>query len=140
MKRTLFAVLAVFVTWSVLGFIIHGLFLGSIYAATPQLWRPMQEMKTGLMYFASLITAASFVIIYSWFVVEKSIKSALLYGIIFGVGTGISMGYGSYSVMPIPYIVAFVWFIGCIVEYALGGLVVGLIIKKDNGRFLHNRN
>lgn len=131
MKRTLFAILAVFVTWSVLGFIIHGLILGSIYATTPQLWRPMSEMKTGLMYFASLMTAASFVIIYSQFVVKKSIKSALLYGIIFGIGTGISMGYGSYSVMPIPYVIAFVWFVGSVVEYTLGGLVVGLIIKNE---------
>ena len=44
MKRTLLAVLAVFVMWSVLDFVIHGLILGSIYMATPHLWRPMHEV------------------------------------------------------------------------------------------------
>jgi hypothetical protein len=134
MKRTVLAVLAVFVTWSVLDFIIHGLILGSAYAATPSLWRPMAEMKTGLMYFKVLVAAAAFVYIYARFIAEKGIKTAVLYGLVFGIGTGISMGYGSYSVMPIPYAMAFVWFAGSVVEGTIGGLVAGLIIEKWQAR------
>jgi hypothetical protein len=130
MKRIIFAILAVFVTWSVLDFIIHGLILSSTYAATPQLWRPRAEMKMGLMYVTTLVAAATFVYIYARFVTEKGIKTAILYGLIFGIGTGIGMGYGTYSVMPIPYSMAFVWFFGSVVEYTAGGLVAGLIIKK----------
>jgi hypothetical protein len=44
------------------------------------------------------------------------------------------MGYGSYSVMPIPYVMAFVWFLGSVVEAAIGGLVAGLIINKWQAR------
>jgi hypothetical protein len=40
------------------------------------------------------------------------------------------MGYGSYSVMPIPYKMAFIWFFGSVVETTSGGLLLGLIIKK----------
>ena len=61
MKGTLFvvlAVLAVFAAWSVLDFVIHGMILASACAATPQLWRPMVEMKTGLMHGVVLIAAA----------------------------------------------------------------------------------
>ncbi len=130
MKRIIFAILAVFVTWSVLDFIIHGLILGSTYAAMPQLWRPRAEMKMGLMYVTTLVAAATFVYIYARFVTKKSIKTAVLYGLIFGIGTGIGMGYGTYSVMPIPYSMALVWFVGSVVEYTAGGLVAGLIIKK----------
>ncbi len=130
MKRTILAVLAVFVTWSVLDFIIHGLILGSAYAATSALWRPMAEMKTGLMYVTVLIAAAAFVFIYARFIAEKGVKTAVLYGLVFGIGEGTAMGYGSYSVMPIPYSMAFVWFLGSVVEAAIGGLVAGLIIKK----------
>ncbi len=131
MKRTILAVLVVFVSWSVLDFVIHGLFLGSTYAATPQLWRPMAQMKTGLMYFTVLVAAASFVYIYARFITDKGIKTAVLYGLIFGIATGIGMGYGTYSVMPIPYSMALVWFLGSVVEFTIGGLVAGLIVKKN---------
>lgn len=130
MKRTILAVLAVFVTWSVLDFIIHGLILSSTYAATPQLWRPMDEMKMGLMYIVTFIVAASFVYIYARFVTEKNVRTAVLYGLVFGIGMGIGMGYGTYSVMPIPYVLALTWFLGSVVEYTVGGLLAGLIIKK----------
>jgi hypothetical protein len=130
MKRTILAVLAVFVSWSVLDFVIHGLILGSTYAATPQLWRPMSEMKMGLMYFTVLVASAAFVYIYARLIAEKGVKTAVLYGLVFGIGEGTAMGYGTYSVMPIPYVMAFVWFAGSVVEAVAAGLVAGLIIKK----------
>jgi hypothetical protein len=131
MKRIILAILAVFVCWAVLDFVFHGLILASSYAATPQLWRPMAEMKMGLMYFTVLITAAAFVYIYARFVTDKGTKTAALYGLVFGIGSGISMGYGTYSVMPIPYAMAFVWFAGAVIEFTIGGLVAGLIVKKQ---------
>lgn len=129
-KKTALAVLAVFLTWSVLDFIIHGVVLSSAYASTPQLWRPMNEMKTGVLYFTVLIAAAAFVYIYARFVSDKSMRNAVMYGLIFGIGSGVSMGYGSYAVMPIPYTIAFGWFLGSLVEAVAAGLVTGLIIKR----------
>jgi len=67
MKKRILAILAVFVTWSVLDYIIHGLILAPSYAATAHLWRPMEEMKQGLMHITTLITAVTFVSIYSLF-------------------------------------------------------------------------
>lgn len=130
MKRTLLAVLAVFVLWSAMDFVIHGLVLASPYALTPQLWRPMAEMKTGLMYATVLIAAASFVGIYAWFIADKSVKTAVRYGLVFGVGSGISMGYGSYSVMPLPYEIALGWFAGTLIEAVAAGWITGMIVKK----------
>ncbi len=46
--------------------------------------------------------------------------------------TGVSMGFGTYSVMPIPLYMAIVWLIGSIVEMALGGIIVGAIIKEES--------
>jgi hypothetical protein len=131
MKRTLLAVLAVFALWSAMDFVIHGLVLASPYAATPQLWRPMAEMKTGLMYVTVLIAAASFVGIYAWFIADKSVKTAVRYGLVFGIGSGISMGYGSYSVMPLPYEIALGWFIGSLIEAIAAGWITGMIVKKQ---------
>lgn len=131
MKRQLLAVLAVFVAWSLMDFVIHGIILASAYASSSQLWRPMIEMKMGLMYTTTLIAAAVFVGIYAWFITDKSVKTAVRYGLVFGIGSGVSMGYGSYSVMPIPYTIAFGWFLGSLAEAVVAGWITGLIVKKE---------
>jgi hypothetical protein len=129
-KRVVIAVITVFVTWSVLDFVIHGLILDTAYQTTAALWRPMGEMKMGLIYITVLVSSIVFVSIYARFFAEKGISTGLIYGILFGVGAGISMGYGTYAVMPIPYKMAFVWFLGTVVEGTLGGVLVGLIVRK----------
>jgi hypothetical protein len=131
MKSSLLAILAVFVLWSAMDFVIHGLVLASPYAMTPQLWRPMIEMKMGVMYLTVLIAAASFVAIYAWFITDKCVKTALRYGLVFGIGSGVSMGYGSYSVMPLPYEIALGWCLGAIIEAVAAGWVTGMIVKKQ---------
>ena len=45
LKRNLLAIIAVFVVWSILDFLIHGMLLQSSYEATANLWRPMEEMN-----------------------------------------------------------------------------------------------
>jgi hypothetical protein len=131
MKRVLLAVVAVFLAWSVLDFVIHGVILASSYAATPALWRPMNEMKTSVMYISVLVAALCFVLVYTLFFARKGISTGLRYGVLFGVGVGVSMGYGSYSVMPIPYHMALTWFLGSVVEAAVGGVILGAIVRKE---------
>jgi len=130
MKKLILSTIAVFFAWSVMDYIIHGMILGSSYAATASLWRPMGEMKMGVMYVSVLIAALSFVVIFAQFFAKKGIAAGLKYGLWLGLGAGVSMGYGSYSVMPIPYHMAFTWFVGSIIEAAIGGMIVGAIIKK----------
>jgi hypothetical protein len=120
MKKVILSVLAVFVAWSAMDFVIHGVILGPSYAATASLWRPMGEMKMALMYFSVFIAALAFVLIYSLFFSRKGISTGLKYGVLFGLGTGVPMGYGSYSVMPIPYSMAFTWCFGSVVEAMVG--------------------
>ncbi len=54
----------------------------------------------------------------------------LKYGLLFGLSAGVPMGYGSYSVMPIPYYMAFTWCFGSVVEALVGGLIIGSIIRE----------
>jgi hypothetical protein len=128
-KKILLAGVAVFVAWSVLDFIIHGLILQPSYAATPGLFRPQAEMNMLLMYIVVLLAALAFAAAFGWFVSPKNPMTGLKYGLVVGFGAGVSMGYGSYSVMPIPYVMALVWFLGSWVEFAVAGLIVGAIEK-----------
>jgi hypothetical protein len=130
MKKTLLSVIAVFVAWSVLDFVIHGVILKSAYEATANLWRPMNEMKMNVMHMAVLIASISFAWIYVRMISNKSIATGLRYGLWWGLGAGVSMGYGTYSVMPIPYLMALTWFLGSLMEGAVAGLIVGGIAKE----------
>jgi len=132
MKRILIATAAVFVTWSIMDFVIHGVMLKGIYGATASLWRPEAEMKWASMYLAVLISAFAFSGIYGWLVGNKSMATAVKYGALFGLASGVSMGYGTYSVMPIPYTLAFAWFVGTLVEVVAGGAVLGLVFKSGS--------
>jgi hypothetical protein len=130
MKRIVLAVVAVFVAWSAIDFVIHGMILASSYEATARLWRPMEEMKLWVMHLAGLITALAFVCIYALLIAEKGIGSGLKYGLLFGLGTGVSMGFGTYAFLPIPLFMAIAWFVGTLVETLVGGVIVGSIIRK----------
>lgn len=129
-KKGIYATAAIFVAWSVLDWLIHGVLLASAYASTPNLWRPQEEMILWLIYFASLVGAGTFVYIYDRFFADKGVGTGVAYGIVFGIGAGISMGYGSYAVMPLPYSIALGWFLGTLVEATVAGLLVGLIVKE----------
>jgi len=129
-KRAVLAVLVVFITWSLVDFIVHGLVLRATYEATAELWRPMDEMNLGLIRFAVLVSSIAFVTIYARFFAEKGIKTAVEYGVWFGLASGTSMGCGTYAMMPIPYNMALAWFLGTLFETTLGGLLAGLIIEK----------
>lgn len=131
MKRVFLAVVAVFLAWSVMDFVIHGVILTSSYAATASLWRPMHEMKMTVMYLSVLIAALCFVLVYVLFFARRGVWIGLRYGAVFGLGAGVSMGYGSYSVIPIPYHMALTWFLGTVIEAAVGGMIVGAIIREE---------
>ena len=129
-KRNVLAIIAVFVVWQVLDFLLHGVILKSTYEATAALWRPMAEMKMGLMRVVGLVAAICFVCLYAWLVRPKGWATGLSYGLIFGVGTGFSMGFGTYCIMPIPQSLAITWFLGTVVEAAIAGLLAGRILKE----------
>lgn len=128
-KRAVLAVIAVFIAWSALDFVIHGVLLQSAYEATADLWRPMDEMNIPLMYLVTLVFAAAFVAIYLLLVEPKSAGSGVLFGVLFGLAVGVSMGFGSFSYMPIPLSLAWSWFLGTLVECTVAGAITGLIVR-----------
>ena len=131
MVRIGIASLAVFVLWMILDFVLHGVILTSTYAMTPQLWRPIAEFKMGLNAFVVLVSAVCFVFIYAQCITQRSMRAALIYGLVLGIARGASMGYGSYAVMPMPYMLALAWFLGALVEYVAAGVVMHLIVKAQ---------
>ena len=86
-KKFILAAIAIFITWSVMDFIIHVLILRSTYEATAQLWRPMNQMKIGLMYMVTMVAVTAFAVLYAAVVTKKSLGTGLTYGFLYGVAT-----------------------------------------------------
>ena len=87
-------------------------------------------MKMVLMYVVLFVVAFGFVKVYVLFFRDRNLATGTLWGLAFGLMTGLSMGYGSYSVMPITYMIALVWFLGTVVEGTLAGVLVGVIARE----------
>ncbi len=85
-----------------------------------------------LMSMVTLVFSICFVTIYSYLINPKSFANGIKYGLIFGLATGISMGFGSYCYMPIPMSLAVSWFIASVVEFSVAGALTGLIAKPHS--------
>lgn len=131
MKRCLLAWLAVFLAWSIFDGLAHGLAFQSLYADRPGVWRPQDEIKIGVIYLGVLIATGAFVGIYARLIANKTLKSGVLYGLIFGIGGGASMAAGGYAVHPIQWELALGWLLLAVIEGAVGGWLVGLIVKQN---------
>ena len=83
MKQRLLAVVAIATAWFV-DIMIHGSFLAAEYAATAQLWRPMEDMNPLFSNGVALITAFLFVLIYCQLISSKSLQKALRLGVLLG--------------------------------------------------------
>lgn len=134
LKQTILAVAAVFVTWSILDFVVHGVLLDPAYQATASLWRPMDEMNMTLMYAVTLAATACFVMLYRHLVSRKSLTAGIQLGALFGLAAGISMGFGSYCYMPIPLSLAWSWFFESLASGVAGGALVGVLMKPGQER------
>lgn len=52
-------------------------------------------------------------------------------GALFWLASGISMGFGSYSFMPIPLTLAWSWFLEALVSSLVAGAPVGAVVKRE---------
>jgi hypothetical protein len=129
LKRNLLAIIAVFVVWSILDYLIHGILLQSSYEATANLWRPMEEMKPLLCHGVKLGFSICFVLIYDLLISEKSLHNGIKFGLLLGLGNGLT-ALGSYVYMPIPLTIAEAWLAATLLQTGVSGAIVGAIIKK----------
>ncbi len=60
---------------------------------------------------------------------RKCLGNGLKFGVMYGLLSGLSMGFGTYQSMPITITIALVWFAGTLLQGVTGGLLAGSIVK-----------
>jgi hypothetical protein len=131
MKQRLIATALIVVAWGVLDYLFHGILLHANYEATAQLWRPMAEMKTGLMNVISIVSALLFILIFCRMVPEKTLQKGIKLGVLVGLLIGVSMGIGAFTYMPITVKIAAVWAIAAVVKFTIAGAITGKIVTTN---------
>src|SRR5262245_1037138 len=126
--RPLLAALAILVAWTLLDSLLHRLLLAPIYDASPNLWRPLDQMNVALIYAVIFALIGVFVGIYKLLVRPKSLGAGLCLGAFIGFALGVSVGFGTYIHMPIPLALAWGWFIAGWLKGLAAGAIVGAVI------------
>lgn len=123
-KHWLIASIVVYIVMGLTEYIVHGIILMGTYEATASVWRPMEEIKGWIGFVTGAIFSLIFVYIF--------IKGYEGKGIMEGAPVWIMDRphvYGFYSVLPIPYSLALMWWIFGTVQIVIYGIVAAAIYR-----------
>lgn len=132
-SKYLLAVLAVYVAFEIMEFLIHGLILGAKYTSLDGsgLFREDMESKMWIIYVTGLVFVIFFVYLYHFF--ANAYKTGWTAGLYFGLVVGFMMNFtgmlNQYTTYPVPTDLAWNWVVLTVLQVAVIGLVAGLIYK-----------
>lgn len=132
-KAFLIASVSVFVVLQALDYLIHNVVLGPTYESLKDVWRPDMESKMWIMPVVGVIWAVLFTLIFVKGYEGRGLMEGVRFGLLIGLFWAIPMAYGSYAVYPIPYSLAFQWFLYGTIETILVGIVVALVYGRLAG-------
>lgn len=132
-KKLLLAFIVVFVLLEVMGYIIHGVILASTYdmAEVQAAFRPEAEMNSNMwiVWVTGLIWSFFFVFFFAKGYEGKGIMEGLRFGFYMGLFWSLVSSYQTYAFVPMPYSLAFQWFIFGMIEMLILGFVAALVYK-----------
>jgi hypothetical protein len=132
-KKLLLSVLIVYILLEILNYLVHGVILSSTYQMeeVKAAFRPEAEMNSmmWIMFVVYFVWAFFFVFFFAKGYEGKGIMEGIRFGLYIGLFWGLVSAYGNYVVLPIPYYLAFQWFISSLVVSVILGAVTALVYK-----------
>jgi hypothetical protein len=122
----------VFVIIAALDFLLNGVLLMPEFDATPNLWRPMAEMKMWIFFVTYAFIAYFFTLVFSKGFEGKGVMEGVRYGTYIAMMVSLPAAYGMYGSMPIPYSLALKWFLGGWVQFILCGIALTYVFKTKS--------
>jgi len=113
--------------------LVHLVLLRDANAVVQHLHRPDLGAR---MWLSVLVTAGMVVLFvagYGRFARRGSVGEAVGYGVFFSLLTGVLVDLNQYVLYPIPGWLAFLWFIGGLIEFIVYGLVVRKLYPMPSG-------
>lgn len=126
-KRYAVACFAVFIVLSLIDLLFDFLLLGPINHSLKNVWRP--DMIHWLEPVTYLSASILFVLLLTHIHNVKGVSGGVLYGLLVGLLVSGVHSFGQYATYPIPFVLAVLWFVEGLVQYAIAGIVTALICR-----------
>lgn len=130
-KRFVTAFIVIFVVLELTNYLIHGVILSSTYASegVKELFRPDMMSNMWIIWVTDIIWSFFFVFFFVKGYENKGIMEGLRYGFYMGIFFAMVSAYQTYAMYPIPYSLAFEWFIYGLIQFIILGYIVAMIYK-----------
>ncbi len=133
-KRFVSAFIVVFVLFEITNYIVHGVILASTYQSegVRAVFRPESDMISNMwiIWLTDIIWSFFFVFFFVKGYENKGVIEGLRYGFYMGIFFSFVVAYQGYAIHPIPYSLAFQWFIYGLIQSLILGYTASLIYKK----------
>ncbi len=130
-KRFIIAAVAVFISFQIMDYIIHGVILMETYDSLEGVWREDMDSFMWIMMVTSAVFAFLFAFIFTRGYQGKGIGEGIRYGLIIGLLMMVVGMFNQYAVYPLPLSLVIQWFIYGIIEYIVGGVILALIYREE---------
>jgi hypothetical protein len=133
-KKLILTFIIVFVLFEITNYLIHGIILAPLYEAeqTTGVFRSQEAMTSNMwiIMLTDLVWAFFFVFFFAKGYENRGISEGLRFGFYMGLFFSMVVAYQGYSVHPIPYALAFQWFIYGMIQALILGVTAALIYKS----------
>jgi len=124
-KRFLISVIAVFITYEVLSYVINSLLLNDCYKELASVWRKDMMQYMWLMYVVDFIFSFLFVLIYTRWGRKFTIGSGILFGLLVGVMMNTTNIVNQWIVYPLTNHLMVLWVLLGLIQFLICGMVLG---------------
>jgi len=132
-KNLVLACVVLFLVAIIWNGLVHLVLLRNADAVVRTLYRPDLADRVWL----SLVIPAGMVVLFVWgysrFARIGSVREAVGYGVFFALFTGVLVDLNQYVLFPIPGWLAFLWFLGGLVEFTVYGIILGRFFPVARG-------
>lgn len=124
LKKSVISIILVFIVAMVWNGLYHMIFIAEQNALISGLRRPDISEKMFLSLFITITMTILFVVSYSKWLRKGTLYESIIHGLFFSILAGVLVNANQYSLYPIPGFLAFLWFLGGLVEFVLCSVVV----------------
>ena len=121
--------IVLYIVTSVLGFLIHGLWLSSQYEQLSGVWRGDMDKFMWVQYVTGAFYCFFFVFIFARWQENKGIMEGIRYGLIIWGFYTIPTVYNQFMIYPLPYNLIMEWLFSDLVVVVILGILTAVLYK-----------
>ena len=131
-KRFVLAFIVVFVLLEITNYLIHGLILAPVYTseAVQGVFRADMTSEMWIIWITDIVWSFFFVFFFVKGYEKKGLAEGLRFGFYVGIFISFVTAYQGFAIHPIPYSLAFQWFIYGLIQNIVLGISASLVYKK----------